>query len=404
MTRILVIDDEPMYYKMIDHALRQLNYEIVHAEDGVQGLHIANNNPPDLIICDVMMPKMSGHEVVRRLRRDARFAHTPIMILTVQSELQDKLEAFEAGADVHLAKPFIPAELVAQVGVLLRRGEAARNLQPPPRKVTNAYLVAVHSLRGGTGCSSMAVNLAVGLNNLWKKSTLLMDLDLVAGQAALMLNAPQKRTWVDISRFQPNELDADVVQTIIGTHESGLNFIAVPTLPTDGEMLTEDLFKTAFELLRTQFEYIIVDLPHNFNEFALQVLDVSDVIVLMMTPEMASVRSCFAALNTYNKLGYNSDKIKIVLNWPFERKGLSRKSIESALHCTIDLVVPFAHELFVDAINYGQPLLHQKPNEHISALLEDFAFKISRVEHQNEAPFSPTPAWQRVNKRLKQEK
>ncbi len=403
MTRILVIDDEPMYYKMVEHALRPLNYEVVHGDDGVHGLNIANNNPPDLIICDVMMPKMSGHEVVRRLRRDARFAHTPIIILTVQSDLQDKLEAFEAGADVHLAKPFIPAELVAQVGVLLRRGEATKSLLPAP-KSTNAYLVAVQSLRGGTGCSSMAVNLAVGLNNLWQQSTLLMDLDLVAGQVALMLNASQKRTWVDITRFQANELDADVIKTIIGTHDSGLNFIAAPTLPTDGEMLTEELFRAAFELLRTQFEYIVVDLPHNFNDFALYVLDAADVIVLMMTPEMASIRSCFAALNTYNKLGYTSDKIKVVLNWPFERKGLSRKSIEAALHCSIDLVLPFAQELFVDAINFGQPVLHQKPNESISVLLEDFAFKISRAEHQNEVPFSPSQSWQRVNKRLKGEK
>ncbi|MEA4907691.1 MAG: response regulator [Chloroflexi bacterium] len=400
MTRILIIDDEPMYHKMIAHALHPLGVELDHAEDGVQGLNAANLIPPDLIICDVMMPKMTGYEVVRRLRRDPRFAHTPIMILTVQSDLEDKLEAFEAGADVHLSKPFIPAEFVAQVTVLLRRVELTKSIQVQ-RRTSDAHLIAVQSLRGGVGCSSMAINLAYGLNMIWKRPTLIVDLDLTAGQVALMLNASQKRTWVDIARFSPSELDLEALQTIIGSHESGLAYIAAPTLPTDGELLTPDLFKEAFALLRGQYDYIIFDLPHAFNEISVHVLDETDTIVLTMSPEMASVRASFAALNTYSRLGYPPEKVKLVLNWIFERKGLARKSIESALHRQVDLVVPFGQDMLVDAINYGQPLLSTKPNETISMLLEDFAFSLSSVEHRNNPPLSPSQAWLRASKRAK---
>ena len=91
-------------------------------------------------------------------------------MLTAQSDLQDKLKSFEAGADDHLTKPFEPAELVVRVSpLILRRMEAARLSMLEPATAQVGRLIAIHSLRGGTGCSSLAVNLGVGLINLWTR-------------------------------------------------------------------------------------------------------------------------------------------------------------------------------------------------------------------------------------------
>ena len=209
MTRLLVIEDEKLYQRMIQRAIQPLDLEVTYADDGQQGLEAAYANPPDIIISDVMMPYMGGYEVTRRLRRDPRFITTPILILTAQVDLSNKLEAFEAGADDHMAKPFEPAELVARLSVLLRRIESAHAGQkalPAPTKIEN-QVIAIHSLRGGTGCSSMAVNLSIALQRLWSANTLTLDLVLTAGQVALMLDASLKRTWADITQFKPEDLD-----------------------------------------------------------------------------------------------------------------------------------------------------------------------------------------------------
>jgi len=397
MPKILSIDDEPLMRKMILAALKPLGYEVSTAENGLDGISQAQKVLPDLIITDVMMPDIKGYEVCRRLRRDPRFAQTPILMLTSQSELEEKLQGFEAGADDYMLKPFQSAELAARVAVLLRRAESVKTEVP---LADSARLIAVQSLRGGIGSSSLAVNIALALNGLWGTPTLLMDLVLTAGQVALMLNTPLKRTWADLGRAAPSDLDAEMLQTIIGQHESGLRVIAAPTYPVEAEELTAELLEAAIGLLRPQYDYIVADLPHDFSNVAIQTLDAADLILLLIAPEIASIRAAAAAMDTYGKLGYPPDKIKLVLNWTFERGGLPAKDIQKALRLPLALVLPFAPDKFVGAINRGRPLLHAQPEDPLSGILEDFAFQLSKDRHRSVPPAVPSPAWQRLSKRM----
>lgn len=401
MPRALAIDDDPIISKMITAALTRQGYEVVTASDGLKGLALVKAEHPDIIITDVMMPGIDGYEVTRRLRRDPNFAHTPILILTSQSDLEEKLRAFEVGADDHMSKPFEPAELAARLTVLLRRAESVKAAQSAsPVSMDKARLIAVHSLRGGVGCSSLAVNLAVGLAQLWEAPTLLMDLVFMAGQAALMLNTPLKRTWADLTRFDVADVDIEVLKSIIGQHPSKLDVIAAPTSPTETEELKANMLNVAFNALRPRYEYIVADLAHDFNDITITALDAADLILLPLAPEMSSARAAAVALETYTKLGYSSDKVRLVLNWTFEHKGLARKSIETALHFPISLVLPFAPDRFVSAINHGRPLLFDDPADPVAALIEDFAFRLSKNQHQTIPPAVPSAAWQRVAKRV----
>jgi pilus assembly protein CpaE len=300
------------------------------------------------------------------------------MILTAQSELSDKLEAFEAGADDHMTKPFEPVELVARLKVLLRRSESVEIDQHalPVQKKQKARLIAVHSLRGGSGCSSMAINLGISLYHQKPVPTLLLDLVLTAGQIALMINASLKRTWADIARISPEELDWEALQSIIGKHESGVHFIAAPTYPSEAELLTPALVEKAISILSSKFGNIVVDLPHDFSGMTLDILDTADRIVILLAPEFASIRAAAVALDTYQKLNYPPEKIKIVMNNLFEQRGIPGKKIELVLKRAIEMTIHFAPELFVEAINTGRPLLFAKPKENTSLAIASFASRI----------------------------
>jgi pilus assembly protein CpaE len=399
MTRVLFIDDEPINHQLVTHALEPLQCELHYAENGKDGLTKARNIKPDVIITDVMMPEINGYEFTRLLRRESQFSSIPILVLTAQSGLQDKLKSFEAGADDHLTKPFEAAELVARVTSLLRRAELAKSSRAEATVDETAFTIAIHSLRGGTGCSSLAVNLGIGLAQLWKKPTVLLDLTMTAGQVALMLNMTLRRTWTDIARFSAAELDSDVVGSIINMHESGLSFVAAPTFPSQAETLHDETLGTAIRLLKGQYEYVIADLPHDFSEPALQALDAADVILTVGAPDMASVRAVTAALDTYEKLGYPKEKVKFILSATFPHSALSKDKIEAALGVGTFATIPYAQDSFVDAINLGQPLVFAKPELPVSGLLEDFAFHMSKDAHKKAKPEEPTETWKRVYKR-----
>jgi pilus assembly protein CpaE len=233
---------------------------------------------------------------------------------------------------------------------------------------------------------------------------MLVDLMMTSGQVALMLNKTLRRTWADVAGYAPGELDIDVVNSVTDSHESGLAFIAAPTLPAEAAPLQAETVGVALRLLRQNYEYVVADLSHDFSDVTLQALDAADVILLVTAPDMASIRAAYAAMDTYTKLGYPKEKIKLVLNATFPRSGLPKEKIESALDMQSSIVVPYTDILFVEAINYGRPPVFSKPNEAVCGLLEDFAFYLSRDEHKKTKPRDPTEAWKRVYKRYQERK
>jgi pilus assembly protein CpaE len=401
MPKILAIDDSPITLKIIISTLTPHGYEVTTAPDGEQGLALVRKSKPDIVISDVMMPGIDGYEVTRRIRRDPIFAGLPILILTAQRGLEERIKAFEAGADDYMAKPFEPAELAAHMVSLLRRSKPAQSV--PSLKTAagdQARFIAVHSLRGGVGCSSMAVNLGVALAGLWDCKVLLADLVTTSGQAALMLDLPLRRTWADITHIATNDLDWTALDTIIIRHPSGLHLIAAPTSPTESERLTNEHLQVMLKLVRSQYDYVITDLTHDFSGISLCALDAADVILLLLAPDLASIRAAAAAIQTYKELGYASERIQVVKNWTFQRAGFSRKEIESTLQLPIRLVLPFASERFVGAINQGAPIVYAHPEDPVAALIEDLAFGLGKKPHQTFPPAIPKPGWLRAKKRL----
>lgn len=130
MDRILVADDDPDILKFIEVNLTLEGFDLTLAHDGEEALHLAIDEKPDLVLLDVMMPKMDGFEVCRRLRSDSRTSNLSIIMLTAKSMSADKVVGLTAGADDYIIKPFDPLELVARVKSTLRRSRDMRDVNP----------------------------------------------------------------------------------------------------------------------------------------------------------------------------------------------------------------------------------------------------------------------------------
>jgi DNA-binding response OmpR family regulator len=129
MTRILLVDDEPNLRHAVGYALRREGYEVAAAEDGERGLELFRASPPDLVVLDVMLPRMDGLAVCRAIRRES---DVPVIMLTARDTELDTVVGLEVGADDYLKKPFAMVELVARIRALLRRA-TPRHGAPPER-------------------------------------------------------------------------------------------------------------------------------------------------------------------------------------------------------------------------------------------------------------------------------
>jgi phosphate regulon transcriptional regulator PhoB len=123
--RILVIEDDRDIVELVRYNLEKDGYQVFTATDGALGMAQVKKSPPDLLVLDLMLPKLSGLEICKEIRRDAALNRLPILILTARGEEADRVVGLELGADDYVTKPFSPREFVARVKALLRRTEPA---------------------------------------------------------------------------------------------------------------------------------------------------------------------------------------------------------------------------------------------------------------------------------------
>jgi two-component system phosphate regulon response regulator PhoB len=126
MERVLIVDDDPDIVRLVSYNLSQSGFEPLHASTGREALALIQNQPPDLVILDLMLPDVDGMEVCRTLRSQDASANIPIVMLTARSEEIDRVVGFELGADDYVMKPFSPRELVLRVKSILRRSRTDR--------------------------------------------------------------------------------------------------------------------------------------------------------------------------------------------------------------------------------------------------------------------------------------
>lgn len=124
-TRILIVDDEPRYLRLLEANLRSDGYDVISASDGLQAVEVFSSDPVDLILMDVMMPNLDGFAACQRIRQ---FSNVPIIILTAKGEEQDRVRGLDMGADDYLVKPFSATELLARVRAVLRRSQVSKDV------------------------------------------------------------------------------------------------------------------------------------------------------------------------------------------------------------------------------------------------------------------------------------
>lgn len=225
--RILIVDDEPRYLRLLEANLKTEGYEVVTAQDGMQALDVFSTNPIDLVLLDVMMPRLDGFGVTQRLRE---FSNVPIVILTARGEEQDRVRGLDLGADDYLVKPFSATELLARVRAVLRRAHVpteAGQVRFFTHEDLKIDFARAEVWRGEEAISLSATEYRLLLQFAHNVGKILTSEDLLTSVWGVEYRNDKEILWVSIARLrQKLEKDAHNPRHIVT--RSGLGYLMPP--------------------------------------------------------------------------------------------------------------------------------------------------------------------------------
>ena len=400
--RVIIVDDIAETRENIRKLLQFENdVDVVGvARTGREGLDLSKEAKPDVILMDINMPDMDGITATESIRRNVPFAQ--IVILSVQSDPKYMRRAMLAGARDFLTKPPSIDELTSAIrraGAMAHEERLKSNQSFLPQgtgvgttamsmpNATFGKVIIVYSPKGGTGCTTVATNLAVSLNNE-ETPAALVDGNLQFGDVAVFLNEQGKNSVVDLAQ-RADELDPDVVQEVMVTHApSGVKVLTAPYRPEYAESVTGEQFSKVLRYLRRMFSYVIVDTSSSLTDITLGAFDASDLLVLVTTQDIPSIKNCRLFLDLADALGINRKRILFIMNRFDKRIGITPEKVSENFKQEIVAVIPFDDRVVGPSINRGIPFMLGDKSRPVArgilAITEVIRQRLSELEEQNE--------------------
>jgi len=351
--KILIIDDDLDTLRLVGLMLQKQGYSIMAASSGAQGLQMAFESPPDLVLLDVMMPGMDGYEVARQLRANQLTVNTPILMFTAKSQLDDKVTGFEAGADDYLTKPTHPSELQAHVKALLARSSKVKVNPPTGPAEQSGYLIGVMAARGGLGVTSVSANLAVSLQKNLDTSVILAEFRPGQGTLAYDLNLTKTSGLVELlSMAQPNQITRNDVKDRLLYHASGVDILVASPQPKDALLQSRlDHYEVVLNRLRFMSKFIITDLGAGLGPLAQKLTPAFNELLIVVEPFEQSLQHSRALIDDLVALGIDKSRLHVVVNYRLRSEAqLSVPQVQDRLKFAIDVTFTPAPELLLQAV------------------------------------------------------
>lgn len=400
--RLLIVDDIPETRENLRKLLFfESDIDVVGAAtNGEEGIQMAVELQPHIVLMDINMPGVDGITASERISQQVPFCQ--IIMMSVQGEADYLRRSMLAGAREFLIKPFSSDELVSSIRRVYQLGATRRQVLPTvPQTPGGAALapsttpqqrgkiVTVFSAKGGVGCSTIAVNMAIALQQHAASKVVLVDTSLQFGDVGVLLNLYASRTIADLATHA-EELDNELIDDILISHSSGIKVLLAPPRPEVADTVTPPLVVDVLERLRNMFEIIIVDTSSVLDDLVLSVLDVSDKIIVVTTPEIPAIKNAKLFFEVTEALEYDRERTMFVLNKVDKRVNIRAEDIEANIKYKIEGQLPLDERVVTTAVNQGVPYVLGDKNGLLTqatiALGNQLLKSLSPAEQKAEAP------------------
>jgi pilus assembly protein CpaE len=318
-------------------------------------------------------------------------------------------DAFESGVDdivplptgsAHAVDPTLARQLVfaLEKAVVRKRGSTE------PKTEAARHVICVLGLKGGSGKTLVATNLAVSLA-LAGHSVALMDLDLQFGDVALAMGLSPVRTIYDLVR-SGGSLDAEKLDDFLVEHPSGVRTLLAPVRPDQAAAIGVPFLSEVQRKLGEMFEFVVIDTPPSFAPEVISAVDATTDVLVVAMRDTLSLKNTKLGLETLERMEYDRRRVRVLLNRANTNVGIDRDDVLAILGRDVDILLPSDREI-TRSINQGVPIALQRGSEpaavfrSVAKLYTDDAFGVSPEAAPAPSDVAARPARQSIFKRLR---
>ena len=380
--KLLSVIEDMNVLELIKYSLKDedefLLLEESRIQNGIQSQIVKSG--ANILLIDSDVNQAYTYNIIDNIA--AQLPHVAVVVILKESEAALSEKAILSGAQAVLFFPFSKERLLStlhRVVELTNRkfpGLASQEPKAPlPVRLNNATLM-VFSPKGGTGCTTVAVNLAIAMRQLTKEPVLLVDGKPIFGNLALSLNI---RTTNSISDLVSHAglLDAPLIDRVVVEHASGIKVLASPTGATEAQGIhAEDLYKVLVKL-QSLYPVIIIDGGNYLHENTVTLMDASNKIIVVMNPNLASMMNVRQFIDIGQMLSYPPEKIMLVMNNCGNKTDVRQDEVENLLKKKIACRIPGDTNSFVSSLNEGIPLMLKKVRHPANKAIQKLATEIT---------------------------
>jgi pilus assembly protein CpaE len=312
----------------------------------------------------------------------------PVVVLTTGSPNGFVRRVFEAGADdiVTLPEPPERVAFALEKAVARRRGAAVAS------GIAVAPMICVLGPKGGTGKTLVSTNLSVALAQEGHKVAL-VDLDLQFGDIGLALGLRPDKTIYDLAR-SGGSLDEEKLEAYLVRHSSGVGVLLAPTRPDQASAVTVDFLRDVFTTLRSTSDYVIVDTPPGFTPEVIAAIDASSDVCMVGMLDSLSLKNTKLGLETLELMGYETNRVSLVLNRADTRVGITQEDVEAIIGRRPEVFIPSDRQIPI-SVNDGTPITMQDERSDPARAFQKLAELYSEEEKEQPAPATEEPTRER---------
>lgn len=321
-----------------------------------------------VVFIDVSENPEKSLTIIKNIKEHKK--ETIIVALSNKASTDTIIKAMRAGAKEFVTKPIVKTEFVELVNNL-------KNELFTQEIGDSCKIISTFSNKGGIGKTSIAVNLAVELAQMTKEKVALIDLNLQLGDVATFLDMTPPFAMDYVANNIVNLDETELLKTLTKYKNTSLYVIADPLNIDKSQEITAEQIKNILNALKKTFSYIVIDIGTNIDSKTITALDMSDIILLIAIVNLPAIRSTQRCMELFSKLGYNKDKVKLILNRYMENEDIKTSDIEDVVKQKVYWKIPNNYLTMMSAINKGVPVNEINQESNIGQNYMEFASKLS---------------------------